>query len=210
MRALRLATAVAIAAFAAWLSGCAAPAPQPSVPAVPATTVVLLPQAGGAHGAVAVDPGSRALLLTQPYAAAVDDDDGLRSVTLSPAQVQSRFGAAMAALPERASRFTLYFVEGRDTLTDASQRLVDRTLAEIAARPVPDVLVVGHTDAVGSHAANDALSLQRAQLIRSELMRLGVAADSIQVIARGKRELAVDTADGVAEPRNRRVEIVVR
>jgi outer membrane protein OmpA-like peptidoglycan-associated protein len=29
-------------------------------------------------------------------------------------------------------------------------------------------------------------------------------------VGRGKRELAVATPDGVAEPRNRRVEIIVR
>ena len=95
-------------------------------------------------------------------------------------------------------------------LTDESQQLVDSTLAEIARRPVPDVLVIGHTDLVGSHASNDALSRQRAELIRNELVRLGVAPENIEVIARGKREPVVPTPDGVAEPRNRRVEIVVR
>src|SRR5574337_156484 len=49
----------------------------------------------------------------------------------------------------RAASFTLYFVEGRDEFTDESKQVVDRVLAEIAKRPVPDVLVVGHTDAVG-------------------------------------------------------------
>ena len=38
----------------------------------------------------------------------------------------------------------------------------------------------------------------------------GLAADKVVTIGRGKRELAVPTADGVAEPRNRRVEILVR
>jgi OOP family OmpA-OmpF porin len=32
----------------------------------------------------------------------------------------------------------------------------------------------------------------------------------VQAISRGKRAPAVPTADGVAEPRNRRVEIIVR
>ncbi len=37
-----------------------------------------------------------------------------------------------------------------------------------------------------------------------------VTAALLVAIGRGKRELLVPTADGVAEPRNRRVEIVVR
>jgi outer membrane protein OmpA-like peptidoglycan-associated protein len=41
-------------------------------------------------------------------------------------------------------------------------------------------------------------------------VRLGVAPGNIEVIARGKREPVVPTADGVAEPRNRRVEVIVR
>ena len=75
---------------------------------------------------------------------------------------------------------------------------------------MPDVLVGAPTDRVGSPPANAALSRQRAELIRNELIRLGVAAQNIEVIARGKREPVVPTADGVAEPRNRRVEVVVR
>jgi OmpA-OmpF porin, OOP family len=72
------------------------------------------------------------------------------------------------------------------------------------------VLVIGHTDALGSDQVNDALSRQRADTVRAELIRRGVASENIQAIGRGKRDPAVPTPDGVAEPRNRRVEIVVR
>ncbi len=71
--------------------------------------------------------------------------------------MEAQFGAALAAQPARASAFTLYFVLGSDELTDESKQDVDRILAEIARRPVPDVLVVGHTDAVGNDQSNDAL-----------------------------------------------------
>jgi outer membrane protein OmpA-like peptidoglycan-associated protein len=72
------------------------------------------------------------------------------------------------------------------------------------------VLVVGHTDAVGNDTFNDALGLQRAEVVRAALIRLGVPANDVRAVSRGKRELAVATPDGVAEPRNRRVEILVR
>jgi outer membrane protein OmpA-like peptidoglycan-associated protein len=172
--------------------------------------VILLPEAGGRATSIIVTRDGQQVTVSEPYAGARDDGSGLRSYSTTPQDVQARFGPALAAQPARAARFTLYFVEGKDRLTDESQRLVDSTLAEIAARPVPDVLVVGHTDAVGSHAANDALALQRAEAIRSELIRRGIAPDNVQAIARGKREPAVPTPDGVAEARNRRVEIVVR
>jgi outer membrane protein OmpA-like peptidoglycan-associated protein len=81
---------------------------------------------------------------------------------------------------------------------------------EIARRPAPEVVVIGHTDAVGSDEHNDRLSLQRAERIRAQLIALGVAPERVQAAGRGKRELLVPTADQVAEARNRRVEIVVR
>ena len=176
----------------------------------PVTNVVLLPEAGGRSSAVAVTHGDKQVVLDQPYQAARDGATGLSTSTTNEAEVKAVWGNALAAQPARAETFTLYFVEGKDVLTDESRRQVDKTLAEIAQRPVPDVLVVGHTDAVGSQAANDALAQQRADFIRNKLIRLGVPAANIQVIARGKRAPLVPTADGVAEPRNRRVEIIVR
>ena len=176
----------------------------------PVTNVVLLPEAGGKSTAVAVTHDDKQVVLDQPYAAARDGATGLTTYTTNEAEVKALYGGALGAQPARAKSFTLYFVEGKDVLTDASRKEVDQTLAEIAQRPVPDVLVVGHTDTVGSHAVNDALARQRADLIRNELIRLGVPAANVQVIARGKRAPVVPTADGVSEPLNRRVEIIVR
>ena len=176
----------------------------------PMTNVVLLPQADGRPASVVVAKGGQQAVLAQPYEGAREGSTGLSTYTSSAQEVQQRFGPALAAQPGRAAKVTLYFIEGKDLLTDESRALVDNMLAEVARRPVPDVLVVGHTDLVGSHAANDALAQRRAEVIRTELSRLGVPAENIQVIARGKRDPAVPTADGVAEPRNRRVEIIVR
>ena len=91
-----------------------------------------------------------------------------------------------------------------------SKLAFDSVFTEIARRPVPDVLVIGHTDKVGTDAYNDNLSRQRAEVVRKALADRGVAAENIVLVGRGKREPMVPTADGVAEPRNRRVEILVR
>jgi outer membrane protein OmpA-like peptidoglycan-associated protein len=86
----------------------------------------------------------------------------------------------------------------------------ESVFADLKQRKVADVVVVGHTDAVGSDAFNDDLARKRAESIRAALLARGLAATDVVAIGRGKRELLVPTADGVAEPRNRRVEIVVR
>jgi outer membrane protein OmpA-like peptidoglycan-associated protein len=185
------------------LAGCA-------MPRQPQGTVVLLPDAGGKPTAVVVKQAGGELLLDQPYAAAQLTHQGPQKASLSPAQVQAQFGAALAARPMPPAQFTLYFVDGKDELTDVSWRAVDGVFAEIARRPLPDVLVIGHTDTVGSDTFNDELSRQRAEVLRRQLLVRGLAADKIGVAGRGKREPVVPTADGVAEPRNRRVEILVR
>jgi OOP family OmpA-OmpF porin len=157
-----------------------------------------------------VKEGDKELVLDQPYAAAKITPLRPSAYRASPQEVEAQFGAALAAQPARATAFTLYFIQGSDELTDESKQDVDRILAEIARRPVPDVLVVGHTDAVGNDTSNDALGQQRADSMRAALIGRGLAPENVRAISRGKRAPAVPTADGVAEPRNRRVEILVR
>jgi outer membrane protein OmpA-like peptidoglycan-associated protein len=176
----------------------------------PQGMAVLLPDPQGRDTAVRVTQAGGELLLDKPYAAAQLTEQGPRPASSSAEQVRSRFGAALAARPLPPQQFTLYFVEGKDEFSDESKRAFDGVFSEIARRPVPDVLVIGHTDRAGSEAFNDALSRQRAEVVRRALVARGVAAQSIVVVGRGEREPIVATADGVAEARNRRVEILVR
>ena len=131
-------------------------------------------------------------------------------VSLTPDQVHNIFSATVAALPGRPATFMLYFQEGKDELTAASNAELANVLDEIKRRPEPDLLVTGHADNVGSDAFNDKLSLARAERMRELLTARGIALDRVQVAGRGKRELMVNTRGGVAEERNRRVEINVR
>jgi OmpA-OmpF porin, OOP family len=185
---------------AAGLVGCAAPQ----------GSVVLLPERSGQATALVVEQGGAQVALAQPYAAANLTSGGPKGYQSSAEQVREYFSAALAAQPLPPVQFTLYFVEGRDEFTDESRRTLDGVLATIARRPVPDVVVIGHTDTVGSDAFNDALSRQRAEVVRSALLARGIGAERVVGIGRGKREPIVPTVEGVAEPRNRRVEILVR
>ena len=195
---LNFAQAVLAAAFAISVAGCQT------------GTVVLLPEQGGKETAVVVKQRDGEVALREPYAAAKLSNTGPQAFKSSPEDVQSQFGSALAARPERPMEFTLYFVEGKDELTDESRQIVATVYAEIARRPVPDVLVVGHTDTVGSDQVNDPLSLKRAEIVRAGLIQSGIAPENVVAIGRGKRELAEKTDDGVANPRNRRVVIFVR
>lgn len=171
----------------------------------------VLPEEGGKVGTVVVHYAGGEKVLNTAYAGAKIRGAGkVDSVTLDEAQVNKLFGPALAALPARPVSFTLYFLEGSDELTTESRQSLTRVATEIARRPAPELSVIGHTDLVGSDQYNDTLSTQRAQRVRDELVHAGIAAEHVELASRGKREPLYRTAEGVPEPRNRRVEINVR
>jgi len=175
--------------------------------------VVLLPKANGSVGAVVVrSEGSATIVLDKPYAAARIAGAGrVQPLTYDADLAKKEFSATLAALPVRPITFLLYFLEGKDEFTPDSEREVERIFAEIAARPDPEISVIGHADAVGTMQYNDQLSLQRAQRVRVDLARRGIPGKYIEVAGRGKREpVVVHTAADAPEPMNRRVEIIVR
>jgi len=81
---------------------------------------------------------------------------------------------------------------------------------DLSQFPAPEVVVTGHTDAVGGDAFNDKLSLDRANSVQDILVAAGISRDQIQTVGRGAHEPLVPTKPGVPEPRNRRVEIKLR
>jgi outer membrane protein OmpA-like peptidoglycan-associated protein len=131
-------------------------------------------------------------------------------VKLTAAEIKEMYKEALDAQPMAPTRFVLYFVEGGDVLTPESQRELENVFAEIKKRPAPDLIVVGHTDRVGSVTDNDRLALRRAETVRAQLIAQGFLAENISASGRGEREPLVATADEVAEARNRRVEMLVR
>jgi outer membrane protein OmpA-like peptidoglycan-associated protein len=179
-----------------------------ATPAPPNETIVVLPAPDGHVGGVVVQRGDSRQLLDKPYAGIRSGET--RVTQLPAAEVRQRFGAILSALPPRPASFVLHFVTGTDELTDESKAELPKVLSALRERPVPDVLVVGHTDTMGEPAANDRLSAQRAERVKSHLVEIGIRADRIRTAGRGERELLIATPDDVDEPRNRRVEIIVR
>jgi outer membrane protein OmpA-like peptidoglycan-associated protein len=178
--------------------------------------VVLLPQPNAPTGAVEVrhQPQPRQsnppLRLDRPYAVAELAGDALRPANTDAAEVRQRYGALLAFRPPAPERFVLRFEVGSDRLTPESQAVLASIRAALQARPAPELAVTGHTDRVGSLEANDRLALARAEAVREMLVSAGVPRQVISVAGRGEREPEVPTADEVAEPRNRRVEVKLR
>lgn len=172
--------------------------------------VVLLPSADGARSAVVVRDAKGEVLLDKPYAAAKRSLDTNAGYQSSPEEVKARFAGALAAQPARPASYVLYFEAGGNVLTPESQAALAVIRKEIAERAASEVMVIGHTDRVGSAEGNDKLSLKRAESLRDQLIEAGVPADKLEAVGRGERDPLVPTDDEVDEPKNRRVEINVR
>jgi len=173
--------------------------------------VVVLPSADGHVGTVIVERGGVSVVLNEAYATSIIREGGEPVREVRPAaEARTDFSAALMALPELPKAFLVYFNEGTDELTPESRVEFERILAELRDRGAPDIVVIGHTDRLAADDYNDRLSLQRAERVREELIKLGIPRGRIQAAGRGEREPLVRTPDGVAEPRNRRVEINVR
>ncbi len=185
--------------------------PEPVAKAQPKTVVVLVPDAGGRVGAVSVKSAQGETVINSAYASATTTGNAAPVTgSFSAAQVQQTFGETAGALPPPPMSFTLNFLEGRDEYTPESRQTIETVLGELAKRPAAEIAVIGHTDRVGALEYNDKLSLQRAERVRADFLKRGVAERAISVAGRGEREPLVATADEVAEARNRRVEINIR
>jgi OOP family OmpA-OmpF porin len=172
--------------------------------------VVLLPGEDGQVGAVAIAEPQRTTLLDTPLGAAKIDTKGhVKKDTLSEEEVKRTFAEALAARPPKALSFILYFEKSTEIMPDSRATLVD-LLAEVAKRQAVEVQITGHTDRVGKVEDNDRLSMERAEAIRDVLINNGLHASFIRVVGRGEREPLIPTPDEQVEPRNRRVEVIVR
>ena len=175
----------------------------------PRERVVLLP--GGTAPLTITTATGQTLTLATAYQTAEARPSGRLDAGSTTAEVvQARYGAVLATTPAAGRLFTLHFATGGTTLTDASQADVPALLQEVARRGVCEIELTGHTDTAGEATANDALSLSRAEAVRALLVQAGLTATFVRVVGRGERALAVPTPDETDEPRNRRVDVLVR
>ena len=105
--------------------------------------------------------------------------------------------------------FMVFFDWDRSNLSQQAVQTIGQAAAAFKTRGSARVTATGHTDTSGPENYNMALSLRRANAVKNELVRQGVPADAITVIGKGESNPLVATGDGVREPQNRRVEIVL-
>jgi hypothetical protein len=125
------------------------------------------------------------------------------------AHAQSDTQAVPPPETEGPGRYLVFFAFDRAELTEEDRQTVARAAEDYRRTGTARITATGHADTSGSAEYNLGLSQRRAEAVADELIRLGVPAADIVTVGRGEEDLLVPTADGVREPRNRRVEIVV-
>lgn len=113
----------------------------------------------------------------------------------------------MVAPPVR--NYIVFFDFDKSNLTTEARSQVRSASDSSKASGVTRIELTGHTDRSGSPQYNMALSQRRADAVKAELVRLGTPASQIVTYAKGESSPLVPTPDGVKEPQNRRVEIVL-
>ena len=118
--------------------------------------------------------------------------------------------AAPAMVAPAGKSFLVFFDWDKSTLTDRARGIIREAAAASKAARTTRIEVNGYADTSGSPQYNQGLSMRRAQTVAAELVRNGVGKQEIAIKAFGETVLLVPTGDGVREPQNRRVEIIIR
>jgi outer membrane protein OmpA-like peptidoglycan-associated protein len=177
------------------------------------STIVLMPDHDGRTGAMHVETAGGSVF-TSRAGEAVE----LRSASATPrvrglmqeSEIRAEFADVLRVEPLPAAVFILYFEMEAAEPKPESLAQIDDIVLEIERRDSFDIAINGHTDTTGDGVFNMDLSIRRARYIRDVLVERGANARYIAIDFHGEGDPLIPTADETPEPRNRRVEVIVR
>jgi OmpA family len=111
--------------------------------------------------------------------------------------------------PPQATSYMVFFDWDRSELSPQAMNTIGQAANAFRQTGQSRITATGHTDSSGPRDYNMALSLRRANAVKNALVQQGVPATAVAVVGRGEDDLMVQTGDGVREPQNRRVVIVL-
>lgn len=104
----------------------------------------------------------------------------------------------------------VFFETGSATLQESSMLELNKLLALTKQDPEILLVIVGHTDDVGSEADNLKLSKDRADAVVARLVRMGVPRDRLSSIGKGESEPIADNSNAEGRAMNRRTECIIK
>lgn len=181
------------------------------------TLFVLLPDEDGAVGEVLVDQDGKKALLDEAYEAveAAPDRSGLDNTFIAEdTLVTENFDAAIRAHPLTPREFTVFFDFASSAISSEAGSVLAAISEDLTKRQAAEIIIRGHADRAGSNAFNKQLSATRADTVFAAIKDKITGKDGkvvdVSLEPMGEEAPIVQTADGVPEPQNRRVEVVIR
>lgn len=177
------------------------------------SVIILLPEGNKVSGEVTVVNAQGSQLLNRSWQAVEIAGSDVRPADptmLDEKTVQGDFGAVLAAMPLAPVHYQLYYNQGSIDLRPDSRLLLPAIVTAIKERHPAQLLLVGHTDTMGTAAFNDQLGLRRATSLAELLISLGATPAHVETSSRGNSDLLVKTPNQTPEPRNRRVEVTIQ
>ncbi|NJD08681.1 MAG: OmpA family protein [Methylococcaceae bacterium] len=177
------------------------------------TRVVLVPDPDGKVGQVSVATQAGEAVLHksgETTRASASDSKPANPEVWSQDQIQDVFAAALANEPLPPQRHRIHFATGTADLPAEAGPVLQAIKQAVEQRKSCDISVIGHSDRAGDDAWNRDLSLKRADAVARALKLAGIADACMDIRYYGEHDPVVPTADGVSEPRNRRVEVEIR
>jgi outer membrane protein OmpA-like peptidoglycan-associated protein len=109
--------------------------------------------------------------------------------------------------PVAPGPFIVFFDWDKSDVTPEAAGILDNAAAAYQQTGTASVVLAGHADKSGADDYNVGLSQRRADSVKTYLAGRGVPESALTTEAFGESRPLVETADGVREPQNRRVEI---
>ena len=111
--------------------------------------------------------------------------------------------------PPVPQKFLVFFDFDKSNLRTDASKIVSEAADYAKKNGKATIKATGHADTSGAPAYNLALSERRAKAVKAALVKLGFKESEVVVMFKGESEPLVATGDGVKEPQNRRVEIMM-
>jgi OmpA-OmpF porin, OOP family len=134
------------------------------------------------------------------------------SLALQQAMADSLRAAAAAAEIAAPGMHTLYFNFNKTVceVTPEASGYFELVKQYLAATSGKKIVVTGHSDGIGSEAAKEKISLQRAGFVKQKMAEAGVAPEAIETASESDRKPAADNATKEGRAKNRRAEIIIQ
>jgi len=142
--------------------------------------------------------------------ASLGGDDYYLTIVLKELMKQDVTASSMFEALNRDGHVALYinFDTGKAIIRDESKPIIDEIVQMMKSNPELKLNVEGHTDNVGTPAANKTLSEARAKSVVSALVSQGIAADRLSPAGYGQDKPIADNNTEEGKAKNRRVELV--